>query len=166
MGLCIGILLVAFAAKGSTPAAHAVGAPCSGARLLARYLGDYRVIAVHKYGGGLTRRKQAMQHLGQQMISLSRAHAAVRGNATIARPIYRVACRAARAEGDVPPAHSRQSDFYGFAGAREQTVTLQVRSPADRDPTPYYNFEFVDVGGARRLVYLSDGWLYVLRRIR
>lgn len=50
---------------------------------LSRYMGTYKLIAVKRYGGGLTRRTQAMRYMGTPMVVLSLTRVVVAGHRRI-----------------------------------------------------------------------------------
>lgn len=131
---------------------------------LSDYMGTYKVIAVKKYGGGLTSKAQAMQYMGKPMIMLSTARVTVSGNSSIKAPRYTIVCQPKPTEGEVVPRGARYSDFYGFGMDRNVVSVLQVRDPADKDPTPYYEFELLRSGGKNEIWYMDDGWLYELEQ--
>lgn len=140
-------------------------AACAGKAAMAAAMGRYEVVAVKRYAGGMTRREQAVQSLGKVMVSLSPERAVVTGNQSINHPGYTVVCQPRVAEGEVPSPAQRRSWFYGFGTNRQVVVVLQVRDPADQEPTPYYQFELVASHGKPGIWYLYDGWLYQMRKL-
>lgn len=154
---------VATAKSGSIAQASATASSCVKKSALPKYMGTYSVVAVKKYGGGLTSKAQAMRHMGKPMIKLSSAQVAVEGNDTIEHPRYSITCQPKPTEGEVVPPGQRYSNFYGFGTKRGVVSVLNVHDPADKDPTPYYQFELLHAEGRPELWYMDDGWLYELK---
>lgn len=161
--LLIGGITCSAQARADAPAAAST---CVGIRELSTYMGTYKVVAVKRYGGGITSRELATQHMGTSMISLSTAHVSVSGNSPIKQPKYTIMCQPKPVEGEVVPPDARYSNFYGFGMDRKFVSVLQVRDPADKDQTPYYEFELLHLGGKQEIWYMDDEWLYELERLQ
>lgn len=139
---------------------------CTQTRSLASYMGTYQLVSVKKYAGGLTSQQQANKYIGHTMIVLSAAEATVKGNKTIEDPEYNFVCQAIPKEGDVVPRSDWNSYFYGFGVHRKVVRTLEVRALSSSTKGPYYKFELVSKKGKTEIWYMSDGWLYQLRKAK
>lgn len=130
------------------------------------YMGNYQVVEVKRYAGGLTTKAQAVSHLGKEMVSLAKDAANVMGNERIKNPIYNISCHHRPEPGEVLTPDQRYSDFFGYGMNRKVIPILEVKDPLDRDPTPYYKFEIIKTDDNTMLWFMEDGWLYTLVRMR
>ena len=144
----------------SSGALHALAATgCSSDEDAEKFLATYKVIAVEKYGGGLTSEAAAKGRIGQLLV-LSKGKFELRG-ATISQPNYRVSCHPVPLEGEVP--QERWSNFYGFDADRKVIEVLDVYDPHEHSSDPDFRFEVVEGKGGRELWEMYDGWLYRMK---
>jgi len=124
-----------------------------------RYFGEYRVVSVTRYGGGLTSESEAyafvgkMAHIGPDAFSVL--------DVSVKNPVYRMETIPIGKEGNIVP--SDTSIFYGYHADRTEVLRLgvfkQVGGHAEENP-----YDALEVLGDDTLLEMYDGWFVLLKR--
>lgn len=121
--------------------------------------GEYAVVEVNHYRGGLTSLKEAKDRIGKKAIVSERIFS-IWGKEYYVDPHYEIACYPVpQEEGEVPMPWERRGNFYGFGVDREVIVVLSVTP--EKEEGPRYHFEVVQ----DELWFFFDGWFYRMERV-
>lgn len=131
---------------------------CWNAGEMKRLLGEYKVVDAVRYRGGLTSEAEVRKSIGERVL-LGKRTFEQRGK-RLRAPAYAAVCEAPLAEGNVPEASRRRSDFYGLRSGQGTIRLIEVRDAKRPGEAPHRVFEAVD----DELWEMHDGWLLKLRK--
>jgi hypothetical protein len=131
---------------------------CWNAGEMQRLLGEYEVVDAVRYRGGLISEAEVRKSIGERVLLGKRAFEQ-RGK-RLQAPAYAAVCEAPLAEGNVPEASRRRSDFHGLRSGQGTIRLIEVRDAKRPGEAPHRVFEAVD----DELWEMHDGWLLKLRK--
>lgn len=121
--------------------------------------GEYAVVEVSRYRGGLTSLEEAKGRIGEKAIVAER-NFSIWDKEDYIDPHYEIACYPVpQEEGEVPMPWERRGNFYGF-GVDREVITVFSVTP-EKEEGPRYHFEVV----SDELWFFFDGWLYQMKRV-
>lgn len=123
---------------------------------LSGILGNYKIVRVEQYGGGITTKKEANNRIGKKQLLLATKVSLL--GIKISNPRYELEKVKSYSEGEVPT--ERLSSFYGIKNKQPTYGILNVFDISDQSSTPALSVEV----SVNELRFLYDGWLYRLKK--